>query len=70
MPTRLWFSSEPLEQAVAIAICRRCEVRPPCLEEALAVELDGRRYGIRGGLLPGHLRDVGAVSGQSRESRT
>jgi len=53
MPTRLWFSSEPLEQAVAIAICRRCEVGPPCLEDALAVELDGRRYGIRGGLLPG-----------------
>jgi Transcription factor WhiB len=56
MPTRLWFSSEPLEQAVALAICWRCPVRVECLEEALRVEADGYAFGVRGALTAGERR--------------
>lgn len=34
----------------ALAICARCPVRVECLEDAIAKEEPGRRYGIRGGM--------------------
>lgn len=51
-PTALWFSRNEFEQAVAIAVCRRCSVRACCLEQALEEEAAaaGPPYGIRGGL--------------------
>ena len=38
----------------ARAYCERCQVREPCLEEALAV---GESYGLRGGLSPAERRE-------------
>jgi hypothetical protein len=35
-----------------ISACASCPVRLPCLEDALAVETRGTRYGIRGGYTP------------------
>lgn len=53
--TRLWFPARGDSVTVAVArqICRRCPVRESCLTEALEVEIDGLRYGVRGGLTAG-----------------
>lgn len=32
-PTALWFSTEQLELAMALAVCRSCPVREPCRAE-------------------------------------
>jgi len=46
----VWYSPEPFEQQVAVAVCRRCPVRAACLAEAFAEESDGSTFGVRGGL--------------------
>jgi hypothetical protein len=48
--TRLWFSTDRFDQAVAVAVCRRCPVRVQCLAEAVKLEADGQPFGVRGGL--------------------
>jgi len=40
-----WFTGQ-----VARAVCRSCPVRCECLEDALAFEVEGERFGIRGAL--------------------
>jgi Transcription factor WhiB len=34
-PTRIWFSDDALEQAIALAVCRTCPVREPCRAEGM-----------------------------------
>jgi WhiB family transcriptional regulator, redox-sensing transcriptional regulator len=46
----VWYSAEPFEQQVAVAVCRRCPVRTACLAEAFAEERPGFVFGVRGGL--------------------
>ena len=47
----LWFAGErqPLEQAVAVALCATCSQSTICLQRALRDEED---FGIFGGLFP------------------
>lgn len=54
-PSSWWFSSDRFEQAVAKNICATCEVKVPCLDEALALDNENT-VGIRGGLGPGERR--------------
>jgi hypothetical protein len=49
-PTWLWFSTRPLDRARTVAVCTSCRVRGECLADALALEADGYRFGVRGGL--------------------
>jgi hypothetical protein len=56
MPTRLFFSTEAFDVAVARAICSRCRVRAECLDEALRLEIGPWRFGVRAGLTPGERR--------------
>jgi len=37
---------------LAKRLCRSCPIRVACLDEALATEADGERFGVRGGLSP------------------
>jgi hypothetical protein len=46
---RWWFSTDRLDQAVAVAVRQRCPVRVQCLDEAVELEADGYAFGIRGG---------------------
>jgi hypothetical protein len=32
-PTRIWYSTDPLEVAIALQVCRSCPVREPCRVE-------------------------------------
>jgi WhiB family redox-sensing transcriptional regulator len=48
----LFFATDQTSQRIALAVCRRCPVRPDCLADALATEAPERRYGIVGGLTP------------------
>jgi len=52
----LWFAGErqPLEQALAVALCSICSQRSTCLQRALRDEED---FGIFGGLLPAERLD-------------
>jgi len=52
----LWFAGErqPLEQAVAVALCSICPQRSACLQRALR---DGEDFGIFGGLFPAERLD-------------
>lgn len=57
-PSRLWFSYDPDEQARAAAVCDRCPVRGPCLDEAME---RGEIHGIWGGLTVKERRRAGMV---------
>lgn len=48
-PTAWWFDGDAFSITVAVAICRRCQVRDDCLEDALTSESSYDRDGIRGG---------------------
>jgi WhiB family redox-sensing transcriptional regulator len=39
--TALMFSTDPVDVAIAVALCRGCPVREPCLDEALATGAEG-----------------------------
>ena len=53
--TAFWFAPVgSFESAVAVAVCRSCEVRTECLRAALVEEIGVpavRRYGVRGGVI-------------------
>jgi WhiB family redox-sensing transcriptional regulator len=49
-PLSWWYSDSAYTQGVARLVCRSCPVRGECLAEALALEVNGERYGMRGGL--------------------
>lgn len=46
----LWYPDPGGSSRAAIDICNSCPVIVECLEDALASETDGNRFGIRGGL--------------------
>lgn len=55
-PSSWWFATTSFETAVAVQICKGCEVKERCLSSALVEEADGRRFGIRGGKLASERR--------------
>ena len=50
--TTLFYASDKVSEAIAIAVCRRCPVRVECLAEAQRIEATGLRWGVRAGLRP------------------
>lgn len=51
-PTRAWFGGAADENTVAVAVCRRCPVRRPCLDYAVEHGL----LGVWGGTNEGERR--------------
>jgi WhiB family redox-sensing transcriptional regulator len=68
-PLAWWYPERGDAFAVAVAksICRGCPVRTECLDEALAFEVEGERFGIRGGLTP---RDRTQLAGSGSCARS
>lgn len=57
----LFFSDHPIDRDLALALCRECKMRAPCLQVALKAEgsLSARgRYGIFGGKTPAERKKI------------
>ena len=56
-----WFADDPEEADRAVAVCRACPVKEPCLAFALAT---GETLGVWGGATPRERRRLRRVAGR------
>jgi Transcription factor WhiB len=66
--TSLFFAADEFCQRLACAVCRRCEVRQECLDDALAIETPGERYGVAGGATAAQREALGLARGHPKSA--
>jgi WhiB family transcriptional regulator, redox-sensing transcriptional regulator len=67
--SRKSLAEELTAAAPALAYCARCSVRRRCLDDALAHETDGSRFGVWGGTVPKQRAALALESTPAAKSR-